>query len=189
MPVRLPPGRARLATRPSLTGSSDREENDRNCRGCRLDRERHRMPPDATITATCRRTSSAARAGSRSIDPRPNGIRPRRSRPRRTRSPSGPGEMRETVASTRQANGCRETRSPALRCCARATNGIRRRAAEDRDELPPSHSITSSARASRVGGTLRLSAFAVLRLITSSNLVGCWTGRSAGFSPLRMRST
>jgi hypothetical protein len=30
---------------------------------------------------------------------------------------------------------------------------------------------------------------AVLRLITSSNLVGSCTGKSAGFSPLRMRST
>ena len=27
---------------------------------------------------------------------------------------------------------------------------------------------------------------AVLRLMTSSNLVGCMTGRSAGFSPLRI---
>ena len=35
----------------------------------------------------------------------------------------------------------------------------------------------------------RASAFAVLRLITSSYLVGACTGRSAGFSPLRMRST
>lgn len=31
------------------------------------------------------------------------------------------------------------------------------------------------------------SVFAVLRLITNSNLVGCMTGRSAGFAPLRMR--
>jgi hypothetical protein len=52
-----------------------------------------------------------------------------------------------------------------------------------------SHSITSSARASSVGGTSRPSARAVLRLITSSYLVGACTGRSAGFSPLRMRST
>src|SRR5262245_16142174 len=51
------------------------------------------------------------------------------------------------------------------------------------------YSITSSARASRVGGTVRPSALAVLRLITSSYLVGACTGRSAGFSPLRMRST
>src|SRR6516164_8962250 len=52
-----------------------------------------------------------------------------------------------------------------------------------------SYSITSSARASSVGGTSRPSAFAVLRLITSSNLVDACTGRSAGFSPLRIRST
>ena len=65
-----------------------------------------------------------------------------------------------------------------------------RRAAEQRDELAPSHhSITSSARASSVGGTSRPSALAVLRLITSSYLVGACTGSSAGFSPLRMRST
>jgi hypothetical protein len=40
---------------------------------------------------------------------------------------------------------------------------------------------------SNVGGTVRPSAFAVLRLNTSSNLVGCCTGRLAGFSPLRRR--
>ena len=51
------------------------------------------------------------------------------------------------------------------------------------------YSITSSARASSDGGTVRPSVFAVLRLITSSYLVGACTGRSAGFSPLRMRST
>jgi hypothetical protein len=49
------------------------------------------------------------------------------------------------------------------------------------------YSITSSARASSVGGTSRPRAWALLRLIISSNLVGCTTGRSAGFSPLRMR--
>jgi hypothetical protein len=36
-----------------------------------------------------------------------------------------------------------------------------------------SHSITSSARASSEGGTVSPSAFAVLRLMTSSNLVLC----------------
>src|SRR6187401_3278966 len=49
------------------------------------------------------------------------------------------------------------------------------------------YSITSSAIASSPGGKLRPNALAVLRLITSSNLVGCMTGRSEGFSPLRMR--
>src|SRR5215475_2843126 len=51
------------------------------------------------------------------------------------------------------------------------------------------YSITSSARASSIGGTSRPSALAVLRLITSSYLVGACTGKSAGFSPLRIRST
>src|SRR5262249_21702667 len=65
-----------------------------------------------------------------------------------------------------------------------------RRAAEQRDELAASHhSITSAARASNVAGTSRPSTLAVLRLMTSSYLVGACTGRSAGFSPLRMRST
>src|SRR5262249_29688465 len=64
------------------------------------------------------------------------------------------------------------------------------RAAEPRDEVATAaHSITSSARASSDGGTVRPSAFAVLRLIVRSYLVGACTGRSAGFSPLRMRST
>src|SRR5262245_1774222 len=38
-----------------------------------------------------------------------------------------------------------------------------------------SYSLTSSALASSVGGTTRPSAFAVLRLMTSSYLVGCCT--------------
>ena len=29
-------------------------------------------------------------------------------------------------------------------------------------------------------------AFAVFRLMTSSNLVGCWTGRLAGFAPFKI---
>src|SRR5262249_32144665 len=47
------------------------------------------------------------------------------------------------------------------------------RATEQRDELaPPYHSMTSSARASSVGGTSRPSTLAVFRLITNSYLVG-----------------
>src|SRR5215471_17379993 len=49
------------------------------------------------------------------------------------------------------------------------------------------HSITSSAMASRFGGILMPRVLTVLRLITSSNLVGKRTGRSIGFSPLRIR--
>src|SRR6266480_4861508 len=51
------------------------------------------------------------------------------------------------------------------------------------------HSITSSARTSKVGGTSIPRALAVLRLRTVSYLVGVSTGRSAGFAPRSMRST
>src|SRR5262245_11247173 len=64
------------------------------------------------------------------------------------------------------------------------------RTADQRDELaPPDHSITSSARATSVGGTWMPSAAAVLRLITSSNFVGCSTGKSAGLTPFNTLST
>src|ERR1017187_1663248 len=48
------------------------------------------------------------------------------------------------------------------------------------------HSITSSARARSVGAISRPIALAALRLMTSSNVVGCWTGKSAGLAPLRI---
>jgi len=51
------------------------------------------------------------------------------------------------------------------------------------------HWITSSARWSTDCGIVNPRALAVLRLITSSNLVGCSTGRSAGLAPLRILST
>ena len=63
----------------------------------------------------------------------------------------------------------------------------RRRAAEQRDELAALHSITSSARMSKAGDTSIRSARAVAMFITRSTFTACWTGRSAGFSPLRMR--
>src|SRR5215471_4198560 len=79
------------------------------------------------------------------------------------------------------------------RCLLRARRERPRgRTAEQRDEIAPLHlrgySITSSARASSVGGTVRPSAFAALRLMTSSNLVGCSIGRSAGLAPLKILS-
>ena len=79
------------------------------------------------------------------------------------------------------------------RAAARRAAGLRRpRAALRRvggGSAGTAHSMTLSARASTEGGTLRPKAFAVFRLTTSSNLVGCSIGISAGFAPLRMRST
>src|SRR5439155_5378981 len=51
------------------------------------------------------------------------------------------------------------------------------------------HSITLSARSTRPAGTSCPIAWALLRLITSSNVVGCSTGRSAGFAPLSILAT
>ena len=49
------------------------------------------------------------------------------------------------------------------------------------------YSNTSSARPISVFGMVRPRALAVFRLMYSSTLVACWTGRSAGLSPLRTR--
>src|SRR4030081_2928658 len=58
-----------------------------------------------------------------------------------------------------------------------------------RNRSGTSHSITSSARPSSVGGILNPIVRAVLRLTLSRNLVGNSTGRSDGFLPLRILST
>ena len=51
------------------------------------------------------------------------------------------------------------------------------------------YSITSSARASSIGGTSKPSAFAVSRLITSSSFVGNSIGKSPAFDPFNILST
>jgi hypothetical protein len=51
------------------------------------------------------------------------------------------------------------------------------------------YSITSSARASNVSEISRPRVLAALRLMTSSNFVGCSTERSAGFAPRKILST
>ena len=51
------------------------------------------------------------------------------------------------------------------------------------------HWISSSARTSSAGGMVSPSAFAVLRLMTSSYWLGDSTGRVAGLAPRRILST
>src|SRR5215471_16598280 len=74
---------------------------------------------------------------------------------------------------------CADGRHLRLLCARRERPGCR--TAEQGDERAPfhlrTHSITSSARASRLSGTVRPSVLAVLRLMTSSYLVGACTGR------------
>jgi hypothetical protein len=54
--------------------------------------------------------------------------------------------------------------------------------------IKATYSIISSASADRLGGTSMPIAFAALRLITNSNLVGSITGKSAGLAPLSIRA-
>jgi hypothetical protein len=56
-------------------------------------------------------------------------------------------------------------------------------------EVTPPHSITSSARERSEGGTLMPSALAVAALTTSSNVVGCSTGRSFADVPFKTVAT
>ena len=74
----------------------------------------------------------------------------------------------------------------------RRGHGRRRSVPQNRREQveqKSAYSITSSAATSRAWGIVRLSAFAVFKLITNSNLVGCCTGSPPGFAPLSIRST
>ena len=50
------------------------------------------------------------------------------------------------------------------------------------------YSMTSSARASMVGGATSPSVLAVLALMTSSKLLACSVGKSCGRNPFRIRS-
>src|SRR5215472_17346484 len=65
----------------------------------------------------------------------------------------------------------------------------RRCAAEQRHELAPFHSMTSSAIVGTSGGTRMPSALAVLRLRRNSNFVGPSTGSSVGLVPFKILST
>src|SRR5262249_43942744 len=71
--------------------------------------------------------------------------------------------------------------------CQPLRRGLQRGAAPS--QQTSAYSMTSSARASTVSGTVRPSVLAVLTLIVSSYLIGCCTGNSATFAPLRIRST
>lgn len=73
--------------------------------------------------------------------------------------------------------------------CSRPTWAGKQTSTDKASFASPLYSITSSARASSVGGISTPSARAVLRLMTNSNLVGCSIGKSAGFAPRAIRST
>ncbi len=104
---------------------------------------------------------------------------------------------RSLGGASRQRRGRSRTRSRA-RCGARGAHGRTRAWSTRRSRQPlggvgrvgrAPYSITWSARHRTDCGIVSPIALAVLRLITSSNLVGCSTGRSPGLAPFRILST
>src|SRR5262249_56479418 len=93
--------------------------------------------------------------------------RPRRNAAAMGRNPSGDAALRNPITGI----------TP---CCARAASG-HVAAAPPSSVMNSRRLIQSPRRRGRAGGMSRPRALAVLRLITSSNLVGAWTGSWLGF--------
>src|SRR5215470_10433945 len=190
MPVALPPGRAKLTTRPRATGSSVTLKTigmvavvrrQGRCGASASDDQgdlaadqlgRHRRQPivltlGEAIFDRCVAPHDVTGFG-QTLAKNSHGLRARGSR---------------ASAEISYHRHLRLLRPRRARPC-RGGGG-----AEQREECAAPHSITPSARASTVDGIWRSRVLAVFRLITISNLVGVCTGRSLGFSPLRMRST
>ena len=196
-PVTFPPGCARFVTRPDPTGSATIAMTMGMVDVARL----------AARAATCtvRRRSHRLCAGP---GRRPTRVPERNRRwriatrsphrvPRRSPRPAAPaGTPAPPCSRVRSSRG-----EP--RCAAAMPAAAHRRALAGREraeaggqgsetthgEQAPAHRITSSARSRIDSGIVMPSALAVLRLTTSSNLVGCSIGRSPGLAPFRILST
>ena len=118
-PVRLPPGRARLATRPAATGRRHRRRRSGSSR-LHLWPPLSATPALATITSTLRPTKSAANAGNRSYCPSAQRYSIATFCPSMiagfAQSLSERGHKRRR---RRRATHCRESRSPASPSAAR----------------------------------------------------------------------
>src|SRR5215475_13913771 len=85
---------------------------------------------------------------------------------------------------------CSDRPSP-LRPCQGPASGVEARDVH-RERIETSrapYSMTLSARSRTLRGIVSWSAFAVRRFTTVSNFSGCCIGMSAGFAPLKIRST
>src|SRR6516164_1593545 len=189
-PVKLPSGRERFATKPLPMGSP----TFMNTMGIvRVSRTRAATTAVLwpTITSGRRLTNSFANDRILSASPAPQ----------RTFSPEiatfRPTELCERplerlkVGLRNGTDKCHQHTDLPHTLCLLSARRERpcRRTTEQRYDVTPLHSITSSARASTVGGMTRPRACAVAKLITSCNLVGNSIGRSPGFVPFKILST
>ena len=185
-PVALPPGRARLSTKPAPTGSVMIGNTIGTVRvacssGLTVAVPLARMTSGASATnsAACLRISAASPAAQRvSI---------------RTLRPIGPAQLRQRLQECRDAGlkfrivrGCGHEHADAPH----PLGLLRARRERPHAAAPPSREMNRAASFDHLVGAgeqrrrhVEAERLAVLRLITSSNLVGCMTGRSAGFRP------
>src|SRR5262249_10503085 len=162
-PVALPPGCARLATKPAPTGSMTVTNTIGTLRVACSNAATLAVPDAATRTSGASATSSVAclRSSSASVAKRGSMCRLRPSL-------QPLGERREAGASFRIVRAPIHEHADAphpLALLRTRRDRPRRRAAEQSDELAPgAHSITSSARALNVGGNSKPSILAVFKL-------------------------
>src|SRR5262249_48440923 len=162
-PVTFPPGRAKLETRPSPIGSLVIAKtigiSEVTCFAATAE------VPALTITLVLRRTNSAVNCLARSGCPSDQRYSILAVLP--STQPSVRSRFTKASVHARQASAS-EPRKPMIGgfpdgCCPRAASG---HATEQRDELASLHSITSSAVASSLSGTVRPSALAATTLMT-----------------------
>jgi hypothetical protein len=99
----------------------------------------------------------------------------------------------------RRARAERRTGKPLARppgLCGPTGGNVRSAAIKGPDNVTPLPTCrawrqrsTSSAWKRSVGGRVRPKAWAVVRVLTSSKVMGCSTGRSAGWAPFRILAT
>ena len=182
-------------------------KNDGNCL-CGAWRAIAGSSPDVrTSTLTC--TSSAARDGRRSaLFLREAGVDKLYFVPRHNRDRLSPCRNASTVRARRRGTRRLLSRSTMRRFSSPPAPQAERKAKAipariqgkivfppvllprtGRLALDPSHRITLSALANTLGGMVNPICLAAFRLITSSNFVGCSTGKSAGLAPFKILST
>ncbi len=192
-PVALPPGRARLSTKPAATGSAAVGNTIGTVRvacsnGPKVGAPWARMTSGASATNSAAWSANFGGTGSgpAGVDPHVAADGPAQLLKPLQECPDASLKFRivrgygQKYADAPHPLGLLRARRERPRC---------RGAANERDERAAVHSMTSSARTSSDVGISRPSALAVVMLMTRSNLVGCSTGMSAGLAPRKILLT
>src|SRR5215471_14140367 len=169
-PVTLPPGRARLLTKPRHRITFQVDRDDRNARrgaGCRLNSGRGDCHDgiDSIVNQPCRERRQARYVPIGKTDyylgAGPTAV---------VRVIQALADCRNAHVHSRRFTRIQHSDLATFRRLLRPRRErpSRRGTAKQCDELAPFHSITSSAATSSLSGTVRPSALAVLRLMTSS---------------------